>query len=201
MLYSLDEDFRELFKVKAEFDVRMDRSEENIRNYVAFVSTLCNREGLRALDAGAVAKIVEYGSRASRTSRSSAPLLGGRRRRASGQLLGERDGSAQVAETHVRKAIDEKVYRSNLIQERSRVHPARHSPGGHGGEAVGRSTAWRYRAGRPCLRSALAHHRQHRPGQAGLVDIERERAWRAYPHQGRAHPLGYLSRRYAFDKP
>jgi predicted ATP-dependent protease len=59
LLYHLDEDFRELFKVKAEFDVRMERNEENVRNYLAFVSTLCAREGLRPLDASAAAKVVE----------------------------------------------------------------------------------------------------------------------------------------------
>ena len=37
LLYNLDEEYRELFKVKADFDNRIDRSEENIRKYAAFV--------------------------------------------------------------------------------------------------------------------------------------------------------------------
>src|SRR5208337_2931356 len=35
-LYELDEDFQDLFKVKADFDTVMERSDENMRSYVSF---------------------------------------------------------------------------------------------------------------------------------------------------------------------
>lgn len=62
-LYLLDADFKELFKVKADFDTTMDRTDENIRKYASFICTLCEKEKLRHLDASGVAKVVEYGSR------------------------------------------------------------------------------------------------------------------------------------------
>ncbi len=49
-LFSLDMDFRELFKVKAEFDTTMERNDENVKLYGAFVCTLCEKENLKHLD-------------------------------------------------------------------------------------------------------------------------------------------------------
>ena len=204
-LYALDEDFRELFKVKAEFDVRMDRSEENVRNYVAFVSTLCSREGLRPLDASAVAKVVEYGSRAvedqqklSTRFSEVADIV------RAANFWAERDGSPQVAETHVRKAIDEKVYRSNLIQERIQefiqrgillVDTAGEEVGQVNGLAV--IELGDHAFGRPSRITASIGL-----GQAGLVDIEREARLGGPIHtKGVLILSGYLSRRYAYDKP
>jgi lon-related putative ATP-dependent protease len=205
MLYALDEDFRELFKVKAEFDVRMDRNEENVRNYVAFVSALCDREGLRPLDAGAVAKVVEHGSRAvedqQKLSTRFSEIADIVR---AANYWAERDGLPQVADTHVRKAIDEKVYRSNLIQERIQEFIQR------GillvdttGEAVGQVNGLAvielgdHAFGRPSRITASIGL-----GQAGLVDIEREARLGGPIHtKGVLILSGYLSRRYAHDKP
>jgi lon-related putative ATP-dependent protease len=205
LLYALDEDFRELFKVKAEFDVRMDRNEENVRNYVAFISTLCAREGLRPLDAGAVAKVVEYGSRAvedqqklsTRFSEVADVLR-------AANFWAQRDGSQQVAESHVRKAIDEKVFRSNLIQERIQELIERGTfLLDTTGEAVGQVNGLAvidlgdYAFGRPSRITASIGL-----GQAGLVDIEREAKLGGPIHtKGVLILSGYLSRRYAHDKP
>jgi predicted ATP-dependent protease len=198
LLYHLDEDFRELFKVKAEFDVRMDRSEENVRNYVAFVCTLCNREGLRPLDAGAVAKVVEYGSRAvedqQKLSTRFSEVADVIR---SANFWAERDGSPQVTESHVHKAIEDKIYRSNLIQERIQELIRR------GiflvdttGEAVGQVNGLAvielgdYAFGRPSRITASTGL-----GQAGLVDIEREAKL-----GGPIHTKGVLAARLVFEQ-
>jgi predicted ATP-dependent protease len=63
ILYSLDKDFRELFKVKAEFDINMDRSDENVEKYAAFVCTLCQKENLLHVDPSGLSAIIEYSSR------------------------------------------------------------------------------------------------------------------------------------------
>ncbi len=59
MLYSLDEEYRELFKVKADYESRMDRKEENTLKYASFVQTKCKEKGLKPFDKGAVAKVIE----------------------------------------------------------------------------------------------------------------------------------------------
>src|SRR5512136_1965439 len=44
LLFQLDPDFRELFKIKAEFDTTMPRTAEKIQNYASFVCSLCEKE-------------------------------------------------------------------------------------------------------------------------------------------------------------
>ncbi|HQO96058.1 MAG TPA: ATP-binding protein, partial [Sedimentibacter sp.] len=58
-----DEDFRKLFKVNVDFDVEMDRTRENIRNYVSFIASMCENENLKHFNCEGLAKVVEYGSR------------------------------------------------------------------------------------------------------------------------------------------
>src|SRR5207245_1622861 len=62
-LYVADPDFGLLFKVKAHFDDTIDRNDENMKTYGKFVHTLCQKENLNHLEAPAIAKVVEYGSR------------------------------------------------------------------------------------------------------------------------------------------
>ncbi len=205
LLYALDEDFRELFKVKAEFDVRMDRNDDSVRNYVAFVCMLCRREGLRPLDAAAVAKVVEHGSRAAEDQQKLSTRFSEVAdviREAN--FWAQRDGSSQMAEVHVRKAIDEKIYRSNLIQERIQELIQRGTfLVDTSGEAVGRVNGLAvietgdYAFGRPSRITASIGL-----GQAGLVDIEREARLGGPIHtKGVLILSGYLSQRYANDKP
>ncbi|HEX8992556.1 MAG TPA: AAA family ATPase, partial [Anaerolineales bacterium] len=42
-LLAADEDFPELFKVKADFDTRMERNDKHINDYAAFLSRICER--------------------------------------------------------------------------------------------------------------------------------------------------------------
>jgi predicted ATP-dependent protease len=63
VFYSYDEDFRELFKVKADFSPELDWSGENHRNYAAFVSRCVRDHGLRHFDQAAVARVIEHGAR------------------------------------------------------------------------------------------------------------------------------------------
>ena len=46
LLYNVDDDYRELFKVKADFDSRMKRTDKNIEMYTFFIATLCREEKL-----------------------------------------------------------------------------------------------------------------------------------------------------------
>src|SRR5262249_21126696 len=59
-LHRMDEDFPELFGVKAEFAPDMDWSEENLASYAAFLSLIVHGRGLRQFDISAVARIVEH---------------------------------------------------------------------------------------------------------------------------------------------
>ena len=119
LLFTYDDNFTELFKVKADFDTRMDRSDENIREYAAFVSTLCTLENLKHLDSSAIARLVEHGSRLVEDQNKLSTQFGEISdviREAS--YYASLDDVSCVMDTHIRKAIDERFYRSSMIRER-----------------------------------------------------------------------------------
>ncbi|MCF6465467.1 Lon protease family protein [Clostridium sp. Cult2] len=63
LLYNYDDDFRKLFKIRADFDIEMDKNEENIRKIGSFVAYQCKEENLKPFDKEALAAIIERSSR------------------------------------------------------------------------------------------------------------------------------------------
>lgn len=204
-LYSRDEDFGELFKVKADFDTVMDRTEQSVRDYGSFVSRVCKEEGLKHLDAPALAKIVEYGSRLADDQGKLSTRFG-----EISDILREANhyasggGGPCVTQGHVRKAIEEKVYRSSLLEERIREMITRGTVMiDIDGEKVGQVNGLAVydlgdtRFGRPNRISASIGL-----GQSGLVDIEREAKLGGPIHtKGVMILSGFLLHRFAQDKP
>ena len=62
-LYSLDEQFQKLFKVRADFSAEMDWTAENESKIVQFIRNRCDELGLPPFDMGAVAEVVETSGR------------------------------------------------------------------------------------------------------------------------------------------
>ncbi len=62
-LYALDEEFRTLFKVRAEFDVEMPWGDAEAALYASFISGHVRAAGLRHFTPEAVARVVERGAR------------------------------------------------------------------------------------------------------------------------------------------
>jgi lon-related putative ATP-dependent protease len=127
LLYTYDPDFRELFKVKADFDVVMDRSNDNLGDYINFCFTLSEKEKLTKLNDEAIARIIEHGSRLAEdqqklTARFSeiADVV----REANHYAAQEH--ATEINGTHIQRAIEEKNYRSNLIQYRLNEMIGRH---------------------------------------------------------------------------
>ena len=58
-----NEDFWDLFKVKAEFDYRVDLNEENMMAYCAFICRTCEDEDLLPFETGGAARVLEFGAR------------------------------------------------------------------------------------------------------------------------------------------
>jgi lon-related putative ATP-dependent protease len=177
LLHNLDEEYRELFKVKADFDSRMELNEDSMLAYAAFVGSSCKKENLMHFDRSGVAKIVEYGSR-----------LAGQQDKLSSRfsevadLLRESDywakkaGSDVVTTEHVEKAIDEKIYRTNRIEERLQemildgtliIDTSGAKVGQVNGLAV--MGMGDYMFGKPSRITASTY-----AGKAGVINIERE---------------------------
>ncbi|PLX42479.1 MAG: ATP-dependent protease [Deltaproteobacteria bacterium] len=114
-----DEDFHKLFKVKGEFEHSMEDNEDNRMSYAYLVSSLSKEEGLLPFSNGALAELVEFGLReADKTSKLSTSFL------AITDLVREanhwaiKEGTQMVEERHVERSIDEKIFRSDYLEER-----------------------------------------------------------------------------------
>lgn len=205
LLYTYDKDFSELFKVKADFDTRMERTNEHSRNYAAFVASLCREEKLRHLNRTALAKIVEYGSRlAGDQEKLSTKFseLADVIREASYYATQRQE--PYVTGGEIRQAIEEKFYRSSLLQERIREMIARNILLiDIAGEVVGQVNGLSVVSlgdisfGQPSRITATIGL-----GPEGLIDIEREAELSGPIHtKGVLILAGYLTERYAQTRP
>jgi lon-related putative ATP-dependent protease len=205
LLCAYDEDFAELFKVKADFDTQTARTPENIERYIRFVHTLCEREQLRHLDASALAELLEYASRLAEDQSKLSTQFGMLTdivREAS--YWAERSSAAMVDASHVQKSLAQRVYRGSLIQDRLQEMIARgllliDIDGAEVGQINGLSviSIGDLAFGKPSRITASIE-----PGRAGIVDIEREVALGGPIHsKGVLILSGYLAHRYGGDKP
>jgi lon-related putative ATP-dependent protease len=205
LLHAYDKDFSELFKVKADFDTRMERTEEHSRNYAAFAASLCHEEKLRHLNRPALAKIVEYGSRLAEDQEKLSTKfsdLADVIREAS--YYATQRQTPTITEHEIRQAIEEKFYRSNLLQERIREMIARNTLLiDVTGEAVGQVNGLSVVSlgdisfGQPNRITATIGL-----GPEGLVDIEREAELSGPIHtKGVLILAGYLTECYAQTRP
>ncbi len=205
LLYTYDPDFSELFKVKADFDIDMKRTEENIKSYVSFICTICSREELKHLDKSGVAKVIEYSSRlADHQEKLSTrfAIIADLIREAN--FYASQDRSKLIEAEHVKKAIDEKIHRSSLIQEKIREYIERKillvdTSGETVGQVNGLSVMriGDYEFGRPSRVTASIGI-----GREGLIDIEREVKLGGPIHSKGVMILGgYLTQKYSQDKP
>ncbi len=63
LLYQLDAEFAELFKVAADFEEEVERNPENTLLYARMIATLARKKSLRAFDGSAVARVIEQSAR------------------------------------------------------------------------------------------------------------------------------------------
>jgi len=120
MLYAYDEDFRKLFKVKADFDYIAERNDMTLSQYSCLIKSVCDMDGLNKFDRSGVETVIEYSSRLAGDQNKLSVQFG-----AITKILKEADywakldnNSKSIKREHVEKAIDEKIYRSNMIEEK-----------------------------------------------------------------------------------
>lgn len=204
-LFMLDREFSELFKVKADFDTTMDRTEENTQQYAAFVCALCEKEKLKHLDGSGLAKLVEHSSRVAEDQQKLSTQFS-----EVADIVREanyyatQDNSKVVTANEVKKAIDEKVYRSKLIQEKLQEMINRgflliDTDAENVGQVNGLSvmSLGDFAFGGPSRVTASIGL-----GREGVVDIERESKMGGPIHtKGVLILNGYLNEKYAQDKP
>jgi len=203
LLHGLDEDFRELFKVKADFAGQTDWDGETEMKYAQFVGTICREEGLRHFDPSGVAKIVEHGARMVADQRKLGTRFGDivDLVRESSYWAGK-NGHELVSGDDVQRAVKEKVYRSNRVEEQLREMMADGTimittEGEEVGQVNGLSvlSLGDYAFGRPSRITARTS-----VGRAGVIAIDREAGLGGPIHSKGVMILsGYLSGKFAQD--
>ncbi|MEX1382584.1 Lon protease family protein, partial [Lutibacter sp.] len=205
LLYELDEDFKELFKVKAEFDTSMDYSTQNIKDFAGVIYKLEQENKLLPLDEKAITCVVEQASRMVHDQNKLSIKFGD----ISNFLIeahhyAKIDGTDKITLKHINEAIDAKYYRSNLIQEKINEMIKRNQlmiP--LGGFEIGQINGLSVlnlgdiTFGKPNkITASIA------TGKKGLVDIEREAKLAGPIHtKGVLILQGYLLEKYAQKKP
>ncbi|MBE3594396.1 MAG: AAA family ATPase [Candidatus Carbobacillus altaicus] len=219
LLFQYDPEIRELFKVKAEFATTMPRTEENERAYASFFRTLSEKERLRPLTAGAMAKLVEHGARLAgeqgklatrfaeladvvREANFYAEQEGGEADEADVKQEAGEDG--EITAAHIEKSLKERFYRSSLLKERIEelydqgvllVHTDGKAVGAVNGLAVLSIGDLTFGVPKRITVTVSA-------GREGIIDIERESRLGGNIHtKGVLILSGYLRERYAREAP
>lgn len=122
-LHAMEEDFRDYFRVKADFVDVMERTPENEEHYANFVATICHNEDLPHFNVGAVGRLVEYGSwlvsdqrKLSAAFGKITPVI------YESVFFARRNGHTLVTSDDVEAALDARTYRNNEAEEISHEH-------------------------------------------------------------------------------
>jgi lon-related putative ATP-dependent protease len=121
LLFDRDEDFRELFKVRADFGHTMGRSAESVRHYAELIASQVRADRLLPFDRGAVARVVEYGVRLAEDKAKLTASFG-----EVVELIHEAAHWARtqdhqvVTDADVDRALEERRFRSSHLEERVR---------------------------------------------------------------------------------
>lgn len=205
LLCQFDPEFNELFKVAADFEEQMDRSPENNLLYARLIGTLARREGLRPLDRGAVARVIEHSARTIGDAEKLSTHM-----RTVADLLRETDywsketGRDFVNTSDVQQAIDAQIHRLDRLRERIQEEIQRgtiliDTHGEKVGQVNGLSVIdlGHFAFGRPSRITARV-----RLGKGEVVDIEREVELGGPIHsKGVLILSSFLGSRYATDQP
>ncbi len=205
MLAMYDEDFWETFRVKADFNSVVDKTKENMLAYAAFVCNCCEEGQLLHFDPSGVAKLVEHTSRmVADQEKLSTKFAQIRELVQESEYWARKDGASVVSDSHVRKAIEERIYRHNLPDERLREMITRGSimidtDGAVVGQVNGLSV---YMLGDIAFAKPTRITCRTFLGRSGVINIERESQLSGSIHdKGVLIMSGYIGWKYAQDHP
>jgi lon-related putative ATP-dependent protease len=205
LLYNYDPDFRKIFKVKADFDSVMPREADSLEKYTNFICKIQKEEELLPLDRTAVAAVIEHGVRsAGRQKKLSTRFSDVADLVRESSYWAESTSDRLIEAKHVRRAIDERVKRVGLIEDKIREMITEGSilvdtEGSKVGQVNGLSIL------------SLGYHLFGRPtritvktgvGRAGVINIERESALSGSSfNKGVMILEGFIRSHFAQDKP
>jgi predicted ATP-dependent protease len=205
LLKEYDPEFGELFRVAADFETDVDRSDDNTRQLARRIADLCRRDGLRPFARAAVARVIEHSARlvgdAQRLSTNTRQIV---------NLLHEaehcaqRAGRAVVGTEDVEAALDARVRRHDRLREHYQKAILENtlmitSSGGHVGQINGLAVIdlGDFRFAHPVRITATV-----RVGEGDVIDIERETEMGGPIHSKGVMILSsFLATRYSSQTP
>jgi ATP-dependent Lon protease len=205
LLYAWDDEFHEMFKIRADFNPVMQRDESHQMAYAYWVGNLCQEEGLPHFDPSGIERLIEFGARQAgdreKVLASYAAIADLVREAA---FWARKEDSQLVSKRHVDRALENRVFRSNRIEEDIRELIANGTilvdiEGKKVGQVNGLSVMeiGGYAFGRPSRVTASVGM-----GQAGIINIERESKLSGNIHdKGMLILAGYLRNRFGQDQP
>lgn len=206
VLYDYDEDFRKLFKIRAQFDYEMERNDETESLYASFISSRCREAGKGVhFSSDGIAEVIEYGSRLAEDKYKLTTQFS--------NIVDIVNESIQwalsqdrniVAKEDVLKTIEEKKYRSNLIEEKIQemikddlvhIDVSDNKIGQINGLSV--LSTGEYEFGRPSRITATSSI-----GRGNVINIEKESKLSGpIFDKGVMVISSYLSSKYCYNKP
>jgi len=205
ILHWYDEDFRKIFKIKADFDSSMPNIPANMSKLAGFVARICKEEELRPCDASAMEAVAKLSIR-----------WGGRKKKITAQferiadLIREADLKAQdanssvISAAHVEEAHQDRIERVSMIEDK--IHEFIQDDilmidvtGERVGQINGLSVYSfpEFSFGRPSRITVKTSM-----GKLGIINIEREAELSGHTYnKGVLILSGFLRNRFAQDKP
>ena len=190
VLFHYDEDFNELFKIKADFNALMDFNPENVKKMSQFIASHCIQEKLKHFDKKAVGRIIEF----------SCKLAGSQDKLITrfneivemlheANAFCEKDKLKFVQRKHIDMAYKERIHRLNKYEEMiDEMHDKGTLMIETSGEAIGQINGLSvlslgdYTFGKPSKITVNTW-----AGKRGIVNIERE-----IDMSGKTHSKGVL---------
>lgn len=205
LLYHYDEDFRQLFKIKAHLDTEMDRKSDSLQQLVSCVKTMVEKEGLKPLDKTGVARLIEHSMElAGDKDKLSLKITHLNDTLKESSFWATKEKSDYITSDHIEKAINERIFRANLYEDKLQEAITR----GTIKIQVDESTIGQvnglsifdlgdYMFGRPTRITANVSI-----GKEGVVTIDREAELSGKIHtKGVMILSGYLKEKFAHNKP
>ncbi len=205
LLFMYDEDFRKIFKIRADFDTVMKNDQKAIKSYARFVKKISEDEKLLPFANSGVARIIEYGIRLSgRQNKLSTRFSDVADIIREADYWAKQDKSAKVTDKHVHKAIQEKIFRSQMTEEKLQEMISEGTilidvKGKKTGQVNGLAVynMGDYSFGKPSRITATVG-----AGTAGIINIEREADMSGKTHnKGVLIIGGFFRQKYGSDKP
>lgn len=205
LLYSYDSDFKELFKIVADFEETMPRSLENNLLYARLIAMISRSNGLLPLDKEAVARVIDHSSRlASDTKKLSTHIQSLTDLLREADFLAKKKQNRVILRDDIQNAIDMQIKRASRIKDEVFEEIKRgtiliDTEGEKVGQINGLSVVdlGNISFGRPTRITART-----RMGKGEVIDIEREVELGGPIHSKGVMILSsFLGARYAPDNP